>query len=285
MSTRQTKKVIIYEPNHIMKAGIDVWPQMFHELIACRELIWRLAIRDISARYKQSILGILWAFLAPLALMIVFIWIKGKHIIPIRETDMPYAAFVFLGQMIWLLFSHGVTTSANSLVAAGPMLKKIYFPREVLVLSSLAQTVFEFVLRIPLLGLIFIWIGFVPKWTIVFLPVALLPLLFMIVGMGFFLSLFNAIVRDTTSVLGIVMTLGMFATPVVYPPPSTWPLSFWINYVNPISAVITACRDLATAGYMTEAQTYFSSALFGLLVFLVGWRIFHVIEHKVAERV
>ena len=100
MHFKESNKITVYEPNHIMRAGVRIWAEMFRELIAYRELIWRLVVRDISARYKQSVLGILWAFLAPLALMIVFVWIKGKNILPIGETAMPYAAFVFFGQMI-----------------------------------------------------------------------------------------------------------------------------------------------------------------------------------------
>jgi lipopolysaccharide transport system permease protein len=285
MYSVQTDKITVYEPNYLLSTGVKVWAEMLRELIASRDLVWRLLVRDISVRYKQSVLGILWAFLAPLALTLIFVWIKGKNIIPIRETAMPYAAFVFLGQMIWLLFSQGVTTCANSLVAAGAMLTKINFPRETLVLSALGQTIFEFLIRIPLLVLIFLWVGFVPKWTIVLVPLVLLPLLFMVVGIGFLLSLFNAVVRDIGSVLGIVLSLGMFATPVIYPPPTTWPLSFWINYVNPISPFVTAVRDLVTGGHMTDPASYLSATLFGIMLFFVGWRIFRVSEPKIAERI
>ena len=104
-------------------------------------------------------------------------------------------------------------------------------------------------------------------------------------GIGFFVSIFNAVIRDIGSILGLIMSLGMFATPVVYPPPTTWPLSFWINYANPVSGFLVAGRDLATVGYMTDPINYFSASLFGLMLFFVGWRIFHLSEPKIAERV
>ena len=158
--------MIRYEPNYILKKGIAAWADMFRELMSSRELIWRFIVRDISARYKQSLAGLLWAFLTPLAMMILFVWIKNTQVLPIKDTTMPYPAFVFLGQMIWLLFSHGITTSANSFVEAGPLLTKINFPRETLIISSLGQTVFEFIIRIPLLLIVFFWTGFMPKFTI-----------------------------------------------------------------------------------------------------------------------
>ncbi len=285
MYSKENSRITVYQPNHILKAGVRIWTEMFRELMDFRGLVWRLVVRDISARYKQSVLGILWAFLAPLALMIVFVWIKGKNILPIGETAMPYAAFVFLGQMIWLLFSHGVTSSANSMVAAGALLTKINFPREVLVLSAVGQTVFEFLIRIPLLLIIFVFVGFVPKITILLVPFVLLPLLLLVVGLGFFVSLLNAMIRDVSSVLGIIMNLGMFVTPVIYPPPTSWPMSFLINCANPVSGFVTAARDLTTVGCLTDPASYVSSVILSILLFLVGWRLFHLVEPKVAERV
>lgn len=276
--------ITIYEPNHILKAGIRIWPVMFRELIESRELIWRLILRDISARYKQSVLGILWSFLTPLVMMFAFVWIKGMNILPIKDTSMPYPAFLFLGQMVWLLFQHGLTTTTNSLAEAGSLLTKINFPREVLVLSKLGQTIFEFLLRIPLLAIIFIWVGFTPKLSLLLVPITLIPLLFMVAGLGFFLSLLNAVMRDVSSVIGIILSIGMFATPVVYPPPVSWPLSFWINYANPVSAFVNASRDLATVGYITDPTSYVTSIIISLLVFLIGWRSFHLVEPKIAEQ-
>jgi len=285
LSKKHRNPVKIYEPNHILKAGVWVWAEMFRELINSRGLIWRLIVRDITARYKQSVFGILWAFLTPLVMMFAFVWIKGRNILPIGETAMPYAAFVFIGQMVWLLFSHGITTSANSLVQAGSMLTKINFPREVLVFSAIGQTIFEFLIRVPLLLIVFIWVGFTPKLTILLIPVVLLPLLILVVGLGFFVSLLNAVIRDVGSILGIIMNLGMFVTPVVYPPPTSWPISFLVNFANPVSGFVTAAHDLTAAGFLTNPASYISSVILSTLLFFVGWRFFHLVEPKIAERV
>lgn len=284
-SSKNNPYVTVYEPNHIQKAGIRVWGEMFQEIVAFRGLIWRLIVRDISARYRQSFMGIFWAFLAPLVMMVVFVWIKNKNILPIEDTDMPYAAYVFLGQIVWLLFSHGITTTANSLVAAGSMLTKINFPKETLVISAVGQTVFEFLLRLPLLLIIFFWVGFIPKFSLLLLPIILIPLLLFVIGLGFFVALLNAVFRDIASVLTIILNLGMFITPVVYPPPTSWPLSFLINHINPISSFVIAARDLATVGYLTEPASYISSTILGALLFLIGWRLMHLVEPKIAERV
>ena len=187
--------------------------------------------------------------------------------------------------VVWLIFASGVTASANSMVAAGALLTKINFPREVLVLSAVGQTIFEFLIRIPLLLIIFVFVGFTPKLTMLLVPFALLPLLLLVVGLGFFMSLLNAMIRDVSSILGIVMNLGMFATPVIYPAPTSWPLSFLINTANPVSGFVTAARDLTTVGFLTDPANYVSSVIVSILLFLIGWRLFHLVEPKIAERI
>jgi lipopolysaccharide transport system permease protein len=242
-------------------------------------------LRDISVRYKQSFLGILWAFLAPLTMMFVFVWIKEKNILPIHDTRMPYPAFVFLGQMVWLVFAHGVNVTANSLVAAGSMLKKINFPKEVLVVSAVGQTIFEFLLRLPLLYIVFIWVDFMPQAALFAMPVILLPLLLLVVGIGFYVSLLNAVFRDMSNLIVIILNLGLLVTPVIYPPPTTWPISFWVNYINPVSSFVIAVRDLATVGFITEPASLALSSALSILFFLSGWRLMHLVEPKIAERI
>ena len=285
MPSEKSGPIILYEPNHIVKAGIRVWPEMIRELSQARGLIWRLVVRDLSARYKQSFLGVFWAFLIPLVMMVTFVWIKNKSILPIGNTAMPYAAFVFLGQVVWLLFSQGITKTANCFVAAGSMLTKINFPKESLVISAMGETIFDFILRLPLLAIVFWWTGFMPHAAIILLPVLLLPLLLMVIGLGFLVALLNAVFRDISSLLTIVVYLGMFLTPVVYPPPQGWPLSFCINFLNPMSGYVIAARDLAVAGTLTEPASYLFAVAVSLLIFLAGWRLMHLVEPKIAEMV
>jgi lipopolysaccharide transport system permease protein len=283
--TEQNSRIRIYEPNYIKKTGIRAWSDMVNELIEYRELIWRLIVRDISARYRQSVLGVLWSFLTHLFIMGIFVVVKNNKIIPIGDTTLPYPAYVFIGQMVWLLFSQGLTSAANSLITSESLLAKINFPKEVLILSALGQTIFDFIIRIPLLIIIFFWVGFVPKPAIIFVPVIIIPLLFLIFGLGLLVAMFNAIIRDIGSVLLIVLSVAMFASPVIYPPPTAWPLNFWINYVNPVSGFLIAAQDLSAKGYISDPAGYFFAVIFSLVTVLVGWRIFHLVEPKIAERI
>ncbi len=275
---------VVYEANMLLHGGVRLWGAMIRELAEHRELVWRLAVRDILVRYKQSFLGIFWAFLTPLVLLAIFLWIKNNHIVPIRDTAIPYPAFLFLGQMTWLLFAQGITAATNSLANAGSLLTKINFPRETLVFASLGQSILDFLIRIPLLLVIFWWQDFAPHPMILAIPLLLLPLVLLMLGIGFFLALLNALFRDVGNLIGVALNLGMFATTVIYPPPRRGLAAFAINHLNPVSAYINALRDWVSSGTVSDRPALVSAILLSLVLFLAGWRLFHLLEPKIAER-
>jgi lipopolysaccharide transport system permease protein len=115
-------------------------------------------------------------------------------------------------------------------------------------------------------------------------PFILIPLALMTIGFGFVLSLANGVFRDIGNSLTLVMTFAMFLTPVVYPPPTQWP-KVLINYLNPVSPFIIATRDLTTRGALSQPDGLLWASVIGLVVFLVGWRIFHLAMSRIVERV
>jgi len=283
-SKQQDKIEHIYEPDHILKTGISTWKEMVNELLGARSLIWSLIIRDIRSKFKQSFLGVFWAFIAPLIMMIVFVWTKNKNILPIPDTSMPYPIFVFSGQMFWLLFSQGTNKATMSLVSVGSMLTKVNFPREVLIISSLGETLFDFIIRTPLFLALCFYFNFSLHINSLFIPILLLPLLIFTIGIGFYSSIFNAVFRDIGNIMLIALQLGMFITPIIYPPPKTWPLAFYINILNPSSGIIITIRDFMTSGNFSSPSMYLYSVLVSILLLLSGWRFFHLVENKIAER-
>lgn len=136
----------LYVPNKHLKLGIKIWAEMFQESIRSRELIWRLFIRNLSAKYKQTVLSYLWALILPFIAIGTFVFLNRAGILNIGSTDMPYPLFALIGISIWQLFSTGLISGTNSIVEAGGMISKINFPREVLVFSSIAQSVLSFLL-------------------------------------------------------------------------------------------------------------------------------------------
>jgi len=272
----------IYEPNKQLKLGFMIWSQMFEEFWESRELIWRLFIRDLTAKYKQSLLGYIWIMIMPFIAIGTFMYLNKAGILVIGETELPYPLFALIGFSVFQLFSTGINSGCQSLVSAGDMIAKINFPREVLVFSSIAYALFEFLIKLFLIVILFIVYKFVPSWGILLLPFSLLPILILTLGLSLILSLINGILRDTANVVALLSTFLMFLTPVFYPLREQ-PFSF--VHFNPLAPLINAPRDLIAYGYIKEPTAFYIASAFSIIVFLISWRIFHLVETKIPERI
>ncbi|HEY9246605.1 MAG TPA: ABC transporter permease [Candidatus Methanoperedens sp.] len=273
-----------YQPNGNARLGFSIWKELFIELAASRELILRLFIRDISARYRQSILGIIWTFIMPLFTVGTFVYLNYSGVFELGKTSIPYPAYALLGLTIWQLFATGITACTTSLSGAGNLITKINFAKESLVIASLAQTIFDFFIRVFLVAGVFAIYRIVPSWTIIFLPFALLPLLLLTLGLGFILSIANGILRDTTNIVAVATTLLMFITPVLYPAQTFEPIATF-NRINPVGILVITARDLVIEGSLKQPNEFIYAAFFSLIIFFGGWRAFHISEPRMAERV
>ncbi len=271
----------VYFPNKHLKLGVRIWPRMFRDLIRSRELIWRLFLRNLAAKYKQAVLGYLWAFIMPFIPIGTFMFLNRAGIVNIGSTDMPYALFALIGLSIWQLFSVGIISGTNSIVSAGSVVSRINFPREVLVFASMAESIFEFLTKSVLIVLFFFAFKFRPSWCTVFFPLALIPILILTLGLSLLLSLINGVLRDTANVVSLLVTFLMFLTPVLYPISGAKALIFKLN---PISPLITAPRDLIAHGCIKDPAGFVVATVLSFVLFFVAWRIFYIAETKIPER-
>lgn len=275
MGTQQSFVDVLYTPQGVRRSGVGGWPIMFQELAESRRLIWLLILRDLSVRYRQSILGYVWAVVPQVATVAVFAFLYSSRVLPIGGTKIPYIAYALWGVSVWQLFAGCLTNCANSLTASGSLVTKINFPREVLVIAALGQPVFDFIVRLVPVLAVFIWATVLPSWQILFMPLLLLPIILLALGLGFVLSITNLVIRDTANALGTVLTIGMFLTPVLYPPPVRWPF-YLINVLNPLSPLMAASQDIIATGLLTQPELFIASCIFSTALFLAGWRAFRI---------
>jgi len=283
-ATKKSAQIRVYEPGGGGLLERGVWREMVLELVRSRELIWRLFVRDLIARYKQSVLGVLWAFLPPVATTVMFTFLNGEGIIVVEDTEIPYPAYVFLSISLWQLFASGLALTTGSLTAAGRMIVKINFPREVLVISALGQAVFEFLIRVILVAVVFAWFGVRPSWGALMAigPLALLLMLTLALGLG--LSILNGVMRDVGQAVPMLTTLLMFLTPVIYPPVAVERVSL-LNLVNPTAPLLNAARDLILHGTVRSPAELTIAGIVSVVLLAVSWRVFHMAEPMIAERI
>jgi lipopolysaccharide transport system permease protein len=257
---------------------------MVLELMDSRELIWRLFLRNFKAKYRQTVLGYLWALIMPLLAVGTFVFLNRTGVLNIDKVDIPYPAYALLGLTIWHIFAGGLVASSNSIVAGGSMVVKINFPKEALVLSSISESIFETLIRLLLTVFVFTVYKVVPAWTAILLPFMLIPLLLFTLGLGFMLSLLNAVFRDVANIVSISTTFLLLLTPVLYPEPKATFFKVF-TFFNPLSALITGPRDLVVNGYLTQPVSYALYSGLSLVLFIISWRLFHLAEIRIAERI
>jgi lipopolysaccharide transport system permease protein len=281
VSGHQESMVTEYTPRGVRRDGVSGWAIMVKELVESRRLIRVLILRDITVRYRQSILGYVWAVVPPIATVAVFAFLHASRVLPIGETKIAYVAYALWGISLWQLFAGCLTSCTSSLVSSGSLVTKVNFPREALVIAALGQPIFDFLVRLVPVTIAFVWYGVVPSWGVVFVPLALLPILALALGLGFVLSIANLVIRDTGNALGTILTVGMFLTPVLYPPPVRWPFSL-VNLVNPLSPLLTASQDLIAEGFLNSPAMFVVAWTLSVALAFGGWRAFRVTIPRVA---
>ncbi len=274
----------IYIPDKYARLGIKIWGEMLRDLIRSRELIWRLFVRDFLAKYKQTVLGVTWAVAMPLLMVATFIFLNRAGVLNVGETEVAYPVFALLGLTIWQLFASGLVACTNSILEGGPMVVKINFPKEALVIAALAQSIFELMIRLLVLAAVFAVYHVVPSWAALLFPLALIPLMALTLGLGFLFSLLNVFTRDISYMVMFLTTFLLFLTPVLYTPSADGFLALLANY-NPLAALVEGPRELVIFGYMKQPMHFLAASLFSFAVYLLSWRVFYLAESRIAERV
>ena len=160
----------IYTPDSSLASPAKMFREMFRDLALSRGLAWRLAVRDISAQYRQAFLGILWAFILPLANTLAWIFLNSSGVVKIADTALPYPVYVFTGTMIWAIFMDALNAPLLQTTAARTMLAKLNFPREALIVSGIYQTLFNASIKIVLLLGVLLYMGINPGWNLLLFP-------------------------------------------------------------------------------------------------------------------
>jgi len=273
-------KVTIYSSRAVNKHS---WLGMFRELWLARELIWRLMIRDFSVRYRQSVLGYVWAVLPQIVTVAIFTFLSRHRVFDMGETALPYVIHALWSISVWQLFSSCLVGCTNSLVSAGSLVTKINFPKEALVLAAVGQGVMDFMIRLLPVTVVFIWFEFLPSWHAVAIPFLLLAVMLMAIGVGFFMAIINLVLRDAGNAISMLLTFGMFLAPILYPPPVREPFVV-VNYLNPFSPLLIATQRLMSGQEIIFSTSLIVALVLSVTLFFLGWRVFHITMPRVAER-
>lgn len=270
-------------PDRLNRLGGTVWREAVAELLASREVLWRMSRREVVSRYRQSLLGLGWSVITPLVLLGVFVFLNNSELMTVGRTTAPYPLFLVVGLVHWQAFAGCVGRGTQSLAASVQLVQRVRCSREVLVLAKMAGAVFDYGIGLALVGLFLIGFGRVPAWTIVLLPAVFLVQLAFSIGLSLVLSVLNAALRDVASVVPLALNAWMFLTPVLYPASHEGRRAV-LNWLNPMAPLVVTYRDLAFLGELSMPGQLACSAIVSCLVLVLGWRFFHSMLPHVVEK-
>lgn len=277
------KGVTIYEPGSPVRRPLALFHDMFSDLLGSRNLAWQLMLRDIRAQYRQAALGLVWAFMLPAANATIWLFIRSTGVVSVPETSMPYAAFVISGTLLWAIFMDSVNAPLQQAQTAKPMLAKINFPYEGLILSGVGQACFNAAIRLVVMFAALLYLGVVPGTSIVLLPVVVLALILVGTAVGLVLVPIGMLYTDVGRGLPLLLQFLMFLCPVVYPIPERGIAAGLMSW-NPLTHLLKEARRLLVGEWFGEPGTFAAISIGTLLVLLLGWLVYRAAMPVLIER-
>jgi lipopolysaccharide transport system permease protein len=272
-----SERLIVIEQGRIEK---NYWSDLW----SYRELFAILAWRDVAVPYKQTVIGVAWAILRPVATAIVFTIVFGKVAKMPTEGTTPYPILVMAGMLPWFLMSSMLTQCSNSIINNANLIGKIYFPRIIIPLASSALPVVDFLISLPILFLVMTYYQFYPNLQILFLPFFMVLAYFSAIGLSLMLSALTVRYRDIRYIIPFLVQLGVYVTPVGFS--STLIPDGWraVSGLNPAVGVIDGFRWSLLGG---QAAFYWPSLVLSFIVtvslLILGVKIFRATESKFAD--
>jgi lipopolysaccharide transport system permease protein len=258
--------------------------QYWRDLWLYRELFFVLAWRDVSVRYKQTVIGVAWALIQPLLTALVFAIIFGKLAKLPSDGDAPYTLMVFVGLLPWQFISSSLTGASGSLIGNSNLISKVYFPRLIVPASSVVVALVDFFISFIILACMMVWYKYIPSWQILCLPLFILMAFLASLGPGLYVTALNVKYRDFRYIIPFIVQFGLYISPVGFSSvviPEHWRL---IYSLNPVVGVIDGFRWAILGG---SSSIYWPGFFIGWCVIIfflwIGFRQFRRMEKSFAD--
>jgi lipopolysaccharide transport system permease protein len=259
-----------------------IFNEWSREIWKYREVFYIFVWRDIKIRYKQTVLGALWAVIQPLFTMVVFTVFFGK-LGKMPSEDIPYPVFSYSALVPWTFFASSLSLTGNCLVTNAPLLRKIYFPRITLPASNVFTGIIDFAIASVILFFLLAYYRIPASWSILLWPALMIPLVFLVLGLGMFLASINVKYRDIKHAIPFAIQILLFLTPIIYPM-SIIPEKYrYLLALNPLTGLIEAFRSSLLPSRPIDVTLLLVSLLLTSIIFVVGFMLFRKTERTFAD--
>jgi lipopolysaccharide transport system permease protein len=266
----------------VIKPSSGFIPINLKDFIMYRELFYFFAWKEIKARYKQTFLGIAWAFLKPFISLVIFTVVFGG-IVKVPSENMPYPLFCLSGLVLWNYFSYSLINSSTCLINNQSLITKVYFPRIIIPCSYSLSGIYDYLISLLFLALIMVYYSVPPSIYVLLLPLVLLAATLTSIGFGLWFSAMGVKYRDIQYIIPFLIQLLLFVTPVIYPTTIVTTKYRFILYLNPMSGIIDAHRVCILGNKAIDMELLGISIGISLVIFISGLYYFKRMERYFAD--
>lgn len=250
-----------------------------------RDLLMHMTVRHLRGQYKQSILGYAWAFVNPLSQIIILSFVFSTILRIPAPQGVPYPLFMFVGLLPWIFFSSAISSATDSVVNASSLVTKVYFPREILPTAAVLTKLVELTFGLMILVVLMLYYGHPPEVTSVWLPLLFFIHLVFTLGLSYPLAALNLYFHDVRFLVGVVLLLWFYLTPIIYPV-SLVPEKYEIIFdLNPNALFVNAYRRVLLYGESPGIEKVLLGMLIAAVTFFVGYYLFKKMERGFADRI
>ncbi len=288
--------VTLYTAESAVRQPVALLREICSNIQIGRPLAWRMFVRNLRGIYRQTVLGLFWAFLPPLANTAIWVFLASRKIVDFGDgIDVAYTAYVLAGMVLWQSFLEAINAPLRVVKSNSAMLRRLKFPRESILMVGLYETIFNLVIRslvlVPIL-VFFLWapsMGFEKgafwTWWTLLAPLGALLLVLLGMGMGMLLLPFGMLYHDVGRALLAITPIWMLFTQIIYPPPIENWASSPFNWLNPASPLLLATRDILVIGQTDHLLAAGIYALIAVFLFVLGFVVYRVSIPILVERI
>lgn len=276
-------EIRIYKPKNKHNGIGTLSKEMFKDLSSSLGLAKRLFLRDKKAEYRQSMMGILWAFITPFTNALIWIFLSASGAINIPGTGIPYPLFVFIGTMLWGVFTESVNMPLQQTNASKSLISKINFPKEAILLSGVYKTLFNIGIKLIIIIGVLLFFKINIDISIVYLILMILFIMVFGIALGLFITPIGMLYTDIGRLIPMALSLLMYLTPVVYMETKFKSLQTIID-LNPLTPMINSARNFATEGGIDNPPYLICIFIATLFIGFLGWIFYRVSIPIIVER-
>lgn len=275
--------ITIYSPHSAIREPLKLFGDIADGFIKGRELAWRLFVRNLRGMYRQTLLGLFWAFLPPIANTAIWIFLKSQNVFSMGDTGVDATVYILTGMILWQAFIDAFQAPMRLLNSNRNMISKLNFPRESLLMVAFGEVLFNLSIRVLLLIPAFIWFGVnVGVMTLAAIP-AIASLVLLGLALGLLIMPIGSLYQDVGRFIAMFVPFWMIITPIIYVPPTAYPGTL-LNWVNPASPLLILSRDLLLTGGSQHLTLGLLFALITIPLVLLGLIVYRVSLPHLIER-